>query len=249
MHFEFSNLRNLVIVAGHAVYTGTDFETPSEDKNWWLQEFQKGEPAAYIEHIEAGVAEASQDEASLLVFSGGQTRAEAGPKSEALSYWQIADVKDWFCYDSVKQRATTEEYARDSLENLLFSIRRFQECSGSLPQRVTVVGWSFKSERFDLHRHALGIPRSRFSYLGVNDPEDLDGAMKGEANTIAAFKADPLGDSSDLLFKRIQRDPFHRMAPYPLGIEDLEDHFRTVDRFEFPRLAMLPVENLTEIGQ
>ena len=48
MHFEFSNLRNLVIVAGHAVYTGTDFETPSEDKNWWLQEFQKGEPAAYL---------------------------------------------------------------------------------------------------------------------------------------------------------------------------------------------------------
>lgn len=243
MQLEFSKLQNLVVVAGHAVYTGTDFCDPAADGNWYLQPFQKGEPPFYIEHINAGVEQASLDESALLVFSGGQTRAEAGPKSEGLSYWQIADVQEWYGQESVKGRATTEEYARDSLENLLFSVRRFQECCGHLPTRIKVVGWGFKAERFELHRQALGIPLSHFEYVGVNEPNDLEGARLGEARTLAAFRADPLGDSSDLLFKRIQRDPFHRIAPYPVGVEDLEAHFRSIDKIEFPRLALFSADS------
>lgn len=246
MQLEFSQLRSLIVVAGHAVYTGTDFCDPAADGNWFLQPFQKGEPPYYLEHIRAGVEQAAQDDTALLVFSGGQTRAEAGPKSEGLSYWQIADVHDWYGSEDVRPRATTEEYARDSLENLLFSVRRFQECCGQLPQNIKVVGWSFKAERFDLHRQTLGIPKTHFEYIGVNNPEDLDGAQEGEARTIAAFKADPMGDSSDLLFKRIQRDPFHRIPPYPVGVEELDEYFRSLDTYKFPRLAALPVDSLVE---
>jgi hypothetical protein len=45
--------------------------------------------------------------------------------------------------------------ARDSLENLLFSLCRFNELSDSYPLDVTVVSFGFKKRRFEeLHRRA-----------------------------------------------------------------------------------------------
>jgi hypothetical protein len=53
----------------------------------------------------------------------------------------------------------TEDYARDSYENLLFSLCRFHELAGSWPRNVTVVGYAFKEERFvSLHRAAISFP-------------------------------------------------------------------------------------------
>ena len=37
-----------------------------------------------------------------------------------------------------------EEFARDSYENVLFSIARFKELTGHPPRNVTVVGYEFK---------------------------------------------------------------------------------------------------------
>ena len=37
-----------------------------------------------------------RDPRALLMFSGGETRREAGPKSEAQSYWAVADAADWY---------------------------------------------------------------------------------------------------------------------------------------------------------
>jgi hypothetical protein len=49
----------------------------------------------------------------------------------------------------------TEEHARDSFENLLFSICRFYELTGNYPESITVVGFEFKKERFiKVHRAA-----------------------------------------------------------------------------------------------
>lgn len=39
---------------------------------------------------------------------------------------------------SVKWRAMTEEHARDSFENLLFSVCRFRELTGKYPHNITV---------------------------------------------------------------------------------------------------------------
>lgn len=39
---------------------------------------------------------AARDEGALLLFSGGETRKDAGPRSEAQSYWAIAESKGWF---------------------------------------------------------------------------------------------------------------------------------------------------------
>lgn len=45
--------------------------------------------------------------------------------------------------DNVRSRALTEEHARDSFENLLFSVCRFRELTGTYPQNITVSPYTF----------------------------------------------------------------------------------------------------------
>lgn len=205
----------LIVVAGHAVYTAENFSRPEADESWFLEPFQKGEPPFYIEHIRRGVELAADRPAALLIFSGGQTRREAGPKSEAQGYWALADHFRWWGAGGVKPRATTEEFARDSFENLLFSLCRFRECAGRYPASVTVVSWEFKRRRFDLHRETIGFPADRFQFAGANNPPDLDAALRGEeGSALAPFRADPWGAGRVLAAKREKRNPFRRRHGY-----------------------------------
>lgn len=240
---QWQDLTNLVLVAGHAVYTADNFDRPADDDSWHLQSFQKGEAPFYIEHIRKGVELADRDSNSLLVFSGGQTRYEAGPRSEAQSYWMLANHFRWWWRTNVSLRATTEEFARDSFENLVFGICRFFECVWRLdeqgramqkfPDTVTVVSWAFKERRFDLHRSAIRFPESpRFSFEGVNNPMDLAGAIKSEQdNALGPFGVDQYGTGAkeyeytrpdgkrvvvNLGQKRQDRNPMNRKAPYLL---------------------------------
>ena len=106
----------------------------------------------------------ARDPKSVLVFSGGQTRRDAGPRSEGQSYWHVAEHFDWWG-TGAGARATTEEYARDSLENVLFAACRFQEVVGRYPKRVTVVSYDFKRRRFvELLGPALHLP---LEFVGV----------------------------------------------------------------------------------
>lgn len=214
---HWSNLRNLVLVAGHAVYIAPTFDHPEADANWALQDFQKGEGRFYIEHIHTGIELANRDNESLLLFSGGQTNELAGPRPEAQSYWLLAEHFNWWNCASVKLRTSTEEFARDSFENLLFGICRFYECTRRYPERVTIVSWAFKKERFDCHRIAIGFPQDRFAFVGANNPVDLDTAMKGERRALTEFKEDPFGGNDSpgrLGDKRKKRNPFHRQHGY-----------------------------------
>ena len=80
---------------------------------------------------QAGVEAAAANPAALLLFSGGATRAQAGPLSEGASYWAVTNAAHWFDAPQVRDRAFTEEHARDSYENLLFSLCRFHEITGA----------------------------------------------------------------------------------------------------------------------
>lgn len=54
----------------------------------------------------------------------------------------------WTCTgndEGVRSRALTEEHARDSFENLLFSVCRFRELTGRYPQNITVSFASFEN--------------------------------------------------------------------------------------------------------
>lgn len=207
-------LKNLVLVAGHAIYIAEDFIDPVGDDSWCLQPFQKGEPPFYVEHIYNGVELAAADPYSLLIFSGGQTRTEAGPRSEAQSYWMVAKHFLWWHRAGVELRATTEEFARDSFENLLFGVCRFFECTESYPETITVVSWAFKEGRFNLHTDAIDFPNSNFVFRGVNNPVDLLSAQKGEAKAVTLFSEDPYGTGEILGGKREERNPFSRKPPY-----------------------------------
>ena len=78
-------------------------------------------------------------------------------------------------------RATTENYALDSYQNLIFSIARFHEYTGRWPTRITVVGYEMKRRRFtELHRAALRWPVDRFEYVGIDAEGDKDAAQQGE---------------------------------------------------------------------
>lgn len=65
---RYSALDHLVLVAGHAVYTHSDYSpaTAERDESWHLQSFQKGEGGVYIAHIRKGVELAGKVTASSL---------------------------------------------------------------------------------------------------------------------------------------------------------------------------------------
>lgn len=218
------------MVAGHSVYTSSSCGGVENEDSWFLESYQKhkGQAATFVAHIEEGVEVAAKDGEALLLFSGGETRKDAGPRSEAQSYWAVADSRGWFGkLESVRWRALTEEHARDSFENLLFSVCRFRELTGTYPSNITVVSYDFKEERFaHLHRSAIRFPESRFFYSGTPaSSTSKESATRGEALVRAQFQEDPYGCLGSLRRKKLGRDPFHRTLPYPNGCPEIEGLF------------------------
>ncbi|XP_058724585.1 uncharacterized protein C57A10.07-like [Vicia villosa] len=237
--YPFSKLRNLVMVAGHSVYMSSGCGKIEKEDSWFLESYQKnpGQAATFVKHIEEGIEIVDKDEAALLLFSGGETRKDAGPRSEAQSYWAVADFKGWFGKEeSVKWRSLTEEHARDSFENLLFSVCRFRELTGTYPQNITVVSYDFKENRFaNLHRSAIGFPESRFFYAGTPATTNaVAAALKGEELVRTQFLRDPYGCRGSLYHKKLKRDPFHRSIPYPNGCPEMEALFRYCGPAPYP---------------
>ncbi|XVF39123.1 hypothetical protein PTKIN_Ptkin01aG0010200 [Pterospermum kingtungense] len=238
-NYPFAKLKNLVMVAGHSVYTSSSCGKVDKEDSWFLESYQKnpGQAATFLAHIKEGVESTAQDDEALLMFSGGETRKEAGPRSEAQSYWTVAESKGWFGREeSVEWRALTEEHARDSFENLLFSVCRFRELTGTYPRNITVVSYDFKEERFaHLHRAAIGFPESRFFYTGTPaSPTSKEAALKGEALVRTQFQQDPYGCIGSLKRKKLGRDPFHRSIPYPNGCPEIAGLFRYCGAAPYP---------------
>ena len=128
----------LVVVAGHGVVVANDFKHAERNDAWLLEPYQRveGEAASFVQHIRLGVQQAAGDERAMLLFSGGETRRDAGPISEGQTYWKVADAEGWFGHAGVRERAFTEEAAHDSMENLLFSMCRYEELTGGAPQHA-----------------------------------------------------------------------------------------------------------------
>ncbi|CAG8648588.1 1263_t:CDS:2, partial [Dentiscutata heterogama] len=119
---------------------------------------------------------------------------------------------------------TTEEYARDSYENLLFSICRFTEVTGHYPQNITVIGFEFKRKRFlDLHRAAIKFPLDRFTYIGI-DSVNVKSNKIGIDNALEPFKQDIYACHDGILRnKKLARNPFRRRHPYHLSCPSLSE--------------------------
>ena len=291
-----SRARHLIVVAGHSVTISDNLRDAGVDENaWFLLDYQKGKglPQAIVAHISAGIAEAERDPESLLIFSGGETRAITGPLTEASSYFRVADAMElWPDESSVRARAVTEEFATDSFENLyvercwvvlsflglcvscllvyslyalcvcvcvcvcvcrfcrLFSICRFKEVTGSYPNKITVVSFTFKQRRFEkLHAPALQWPSDHFSYIGVDPPVstgfNLAQAKQGEReNAALPFEHDPYGCHTPVLQeKRRERNPFARTPPYELSCPEMKALLHYCGPKPFPKWQ-LPWRNL-----
>ncbi|KAF7984264.1 hypothetical protein HWV62_16108 [Athelia sp. TMB] len=182
-------LDHLIIVPGHSIWTGTDPSLKLDEDQWLLEPYQKGGGRidAFVSHIARGAELAHQDEHSLLIFSGGQTRA-GSTTTEAESYLRLATSSGLLPPSpSTHFRATTEDHALDSYQNLLFSIARFHEVTGKWPTHITVVGYEMKRRRFEeLHREALRWPTSRFDYVGIDAEKDGKAAQAGEVKVSIA---------------------------------------------------------------
>ncbi|KAH7920695.1 hypothetical protein BV22DRAFT_1122630 [Leucogyrophana mollusca] len=227
------SLAHLIIVPGHAIWTGTKPEHISDESRWILEHYQQGggRVAAFTKHILRGAELALGDERSLVVFTGGQTRLHS-TTTEAESYIRLALVTGAFqttaspeaSQPSLFARATTENYALDSYQNIVFSIARFHEYTGRYPEKITVVGYEMKRRRFvELHRRALRFPEDRFHYIGI-DPsgEGSSGAQEGEfRNGFTPYSVDSYGCHDFLLSKRRQRNLYARFHPYYTSCPEL----------------------------
>lgn len=253
---HWKQLNTLVMVAGHAIYNGLRWDESSllNETNWILEPFQRGQVSTYIKHVKKGIELTATDSSALLLFSGGQTRQNAGPRSEGMTYWQIGESLKW-AGTNIRNRSLAEEYARDSFENLLFSICRFHQIVGTYPQYIKVVGFEFKRVRFmSMHRKALRFPLSRFRYYGV-DPKGINGmrgVIAGErATAMGPFARDPYGCFSKMLRnKRVQRNPYLRFHPYPQGCPEMRGLFKHCGRAFFAgSLPWDPVVRRQSVGQ
>ncbi|EPS44039.1 hypothetical protein H072_1937 [Dactylellina haptotyla CBS 200.50] len=221
------DLTHLVIVAGHAIWMGGN-TLGDDEKEWTLLPYQHGLAKTFKEHIVAGVKVAEENEDSLLMFTGGETRSFAGPASESQSYWSLAYLSQLIePNSSLFNRSTTEEFARDSYENLLFSICRFYEYTSNYPTKITVVGFEFKRERIEtVHRAAIRYPEQNFHYIGIDNTDDmaqLEDFTKGEKEgPLEQFKADPHGCTDPVLVsKKKGRNPFRTRHGYDTTCPDL----------------------------
>ncbi|PFH52063.1 hypothetical protein AMATHDRAFT_74551 [Amanita thiersii Skay4041] len=215
-------LSHLIIVPCHAVWVGMDPNLRLSEDQWLLEPYQMGSGrlAAFFAHISKGVELAVRDKHALLIFSGGQTK-KASTTTEAESYLRLALSSNIASTLAVPGdghiRATTENYALDSYQNLLFSIARFYEYTGHFPDGITLIGYEFKRQRFEeLHRAAIRWPIDRFHYIGVDgEIKDHFIAHQGEfENGYIPYLKDLYGCHSFLASKRRRRNPHLRFPPY-----------------------------------
>ncbi len=225
------NVNTLVTVAGHATFLGSLErvpDDPSDERHWELQHFQAGEVPIYITHMRYAADLVAADSSSLGIMSGGRTRPAGGLWSEAESYlgtalrfgfWQGGDETS---AADVCSRFDTERHARDSLENVWFSVMHYRRMLGRMPLNIAMVGWEVKEPRFEYHARTLGIPQDVYSYEAVPldaygntvRPQDMGYFVKSEIKNLGLWQETPLGDSGLLLDKRNDRNPFGVTPPY-----------------------------------
>ncbi|KAG8340429.1 hypothetical protein TRVL_08742 [Trypanosoma vivax] len=241
--------QTLIIVPGHGVLNTLNASEWRKQERWCMEPHQLRDgvimPLCFASHIRRALEVLKENiESSILIFSGGQTCRWSGPRSEGLSYYLVAEETNLFglfgSAASVKrvllERIFAEEFARDSYENLLFSIARFYEIIGGFPEKIVVVGWKHKERRFTMyHRKAIRFPAGKFEYIGL----DFDAASDFVDDSSPYRKAKPYKDSVALSYvtkdmylcegewkARKQRNPNFRFAPYEISCPPLRPLLR-----------------------
>lgn len=224
---------HLILVPGHAPLNNLDGDVHDDD-SWILEPFQRDSHHVdlFLGHLWAAFNELRKDLAnSVLVTSGGDTRDDGPGLTESESYIQaavkagIVDRNEFEILNDTprasrdrseqKLHLMCETRAKDSPENLLYSLAIFEARFGYLPSVTTVFAFRFKQARYEASWNALKIP-GEFCYRGVNDPPpgQREKALVAEKKLIGKFADDPMGVCDpDLITKRNARDPRSRNSP------------------------------------
>src|SRR4051812_18943089 len=150
---------SLLVVALHAIY----------HNGRWHGSFP-GEDIFYASHIETAFQLLAQHRYDYLSLSGGRTHRaveeQTGGLSEAEGARQYAIDQGLVSPDD--HRVILEASARDSMENLYFSVLAFFHRTHRWPSRVGVISWASKGLRF--HLIACGMRLGgRIFFHGVGD--------------------------------------------------------------------------------
>ncbi|PQE05731.1 DUF218 domain-containing protein [Rutstroemia sp. NJR-2017a BVV2] len=225
---------HLILVPCHAIYTGPPQAPPHEcslPSNWLLQPFQTEEQHTFIQHIQHSISLLRQENPlsnAILIFSGGTTHPLSPHNlSEARSYYHAALSLDLLSPSELVENSEArpktgsvllEQSALDSYQNLLHSILLFQQHTGVWPQRITIVGFAFKSARMEgLHARALGLegrvrvegidPGYMNSGSGEWDQDRAESTREGERRGgYEVWRGDMRGVGRGLRGKRDARD-------------------------------------------
>jgi hypothetical protein len=142
----------------------------------------------------------------VLIISGGYTKKEV-EKSEARG---MLDWAEDLGLTNKRGIILLEEYARDSLENLLFGMCRFFQFFGEFPKAVGSLTWKFNKERYEVFAQKLKLPNFEVITLGE---------IKGEGEIAQKWarlaKEDPFYQKQpDSKEKYLKRDPWKKTNPY-----------------------------------
>lgn len=238
-------INHLIVLPCHSIWTPKDDNDNGQlALSWTLAPFQiKGhDHECFVDHITQALKLTEADPSSVLVISGGQTKAECGQVSELSLYYNLG--RRLAENAAVFDRVSVEEYARDLFENVFFSLCRFYEMMGRYPSKITIVGFEFKRERFEkLHlKQALAFP-GVVTYLGNlpkpdGDYEEYfdDLAASEEKYAVVPFTKDWYGVGGELAEKKRQRNPFGRVVPYEKSNPKLVEAFVRMARGERERV-------------
>jgi len=217
----------LIICPCHGI--NMDPSRPSVHASWCGLYNYEEEGALLTEHNKVSVAMAQAQSQSLLVYSGNATSIDAGDRSEAQSYLEIAERGGWWGCVDVANRAHVEEYALDSLHNIVLSISEFARRLGYFPDRIIIVGWAFKAERFSNHIRALSWYRE-FTYVSINNPPKENGvlaaALAGEQQKRLALLRDPFLRGRKWTQQREARNIFAHNESYSKDVPAVEPFLR-----------------------
>lgn len=202
--------RHPLILCCHCVYDGGEI----------YSEFPEDKPV-YEQQLRESVKCVQTQMHDLLIISGGYTKEEI-EKSEAQG------MVDWaydLGLDLDEIIFILEEYARDSFENVLFSMCRFYKEYNQFPEGIGVCSWRFKEPRFTIFAEALTLPN--YSFVSVGEKE----ITWTESDLLEMVKDDPFQRNPDLVSKRQNRDPWEKGNPYAkIGI--FREMFETLDLME-----------------
>lgn len=191
----------LLVVAGHAIY---------QRGKWYGGRFE-GEDRFYEQHVLEGLRVARAEGYEAMALSGGHTRdRDPNFPSQHVTNSEGEGMLEFLAahglLGATPPLVLAESYARDSFENIFYSILCFYREFKQWPSRVGVVSWKLKAVRFYLIASGLKLGDGRFFFYGSGDP-----ISQSMMKTVAAANAKY--DASIVRFQGKEThivDPLHR---------------------------------------